>query len=77
MSHVHFQKTATAEETILAKRAFEAHANLSGVKAKACHADNGAFRANAWVEDCVKHNQSLTFAGVNAHHENGMCERRI
>lgn len=74
LSYVYFQTTATAEETILAKRAFEAYTNLSGIKVKAYHADNGVFCANAWMDDCVQHSQSLTFAGVNAHHENGLCK---
>ena len=43
----------------------------------ACHADNGAFRANAWVKSCGDSGQRLTFAGVNAHYQNGMCERRM
>jgi hypothetical protein len=40
-------------------------------------ADNGLFRAHKWVEACKNKGQSLTFAGVNAHHQNGMAERRI
>jgi hypothetical protein len=31
----------TSEETVEAKRAFEAHAETFGVKIKQCHADNG------------------------------------
>ena len=41
------------------------------------HADNGIFRANEWVQDCINKKQSLPFAGVNAHHQNGRAERRI
>ena len=43
----------------------------------AYHADNGIFRANKWVDECRRHQQTLTFAGVNAHHSNGLAERRI
>ena len=67
---VYFQKKDTAKETILAKKSFEAYAKTRGVSIMAYHADNGIFRANKWVEECIKHQQGLTFAGVNAHHEN-------
>ena len=59
------------------KRAFEEHAGNSGVKIQHYHADNGIFKARAWVEDCHRHRQRITYAGVGAHHQNGMAERRI
>ena len=75
--YVHLQKTATAEETLQGKKAFEIIAKNSGISVKGYHGDNGIFRANAWINDCNLQNQSMTFAGVNAHHQNGMAERRI
>ena len=30
-----------------------------------------------WIEECQRQNQNLTFAGVNAHHQNGIAKRRI
>ena len=71
------QKTAGAAETITGKEEFERHAESCGVKIKAYHADNGTFRANAWREHCHKRSQTLTFASVHAHFENGVAERRI
>jgi len=71
------QKTQSAEETLEAKEAFERYASSRGVHVKAYHADNGVFRANSWFEACRKNGQSTTFAGVNAHHMNGIAERRI
>ena len=41
------------------------------------HADNGIFKSKAWMNECRKQGQGLTFAGVNAHHTNGLAERRI
>ena len=76
-SYIHLQKTATIEETLESKRAFEAVAKQHGVSIKSYHADNGIFRANKWIADCNDKHQSLTFAGVNAHHQNGRAERRI
>jgi hypothetical protein len=61
----------------MAKKAFEETARQHGVEITAYHADNGIFRANKWVEECQGSRQRLTFAGVNAHHTNGLAERRI
>jgi hypothetical protein len=57
--------------------AFEQYAKARGVSIQAYHADNGIFRAHKWVKACWSKGQSLTFVGVNAHHQNGMAERRI
>ena len=77
LSYVHLQQSADAEETVSAKVSFEQFARQHGVKIKAYHCDNGVFRANRWIDECIKNNQRLTFAGVNAHHTNGLAERRI
>jgi hypothetical protein len=74
---VHLQKTASAEETLLGKMAFEHYCAQHGVKVQHYHADNGIFRAHKWVLDCRAKGQGLTFAGVNAHHQNGRAEARI
>lgn len=77
LSFVWLQKTATADETLEGKTAFEKYALDRGVKVQNYHADNGIFRANKWVAACQSKGQGLTFAGVNAHHQNGIAERRI
>ena len=75
--YVFLQKTATVEETLKGKNAFEQHASSMGISIKGYHADNGIFRANAWMSSCNQQDQAMTFAGVNAHHQNGVAERRI
>ena len=75
--YVHIQKTASAEETIEAKKVFENHLESMGVRVKSYQADNGVFRAHKWVDACRDKNQNLSFVGVNAHHQNGHAERRI
>ena len=75
--YVYLQKTATAEETVEGKLAFEAHARRQGVRVDNYHADNGIFKAHYWVEACKRQGQGMTYAGVNAHHQNGIAERRI
>ena len=77
VGYVYLQKSTTAEETLEGKEAFEQWALMHGVVIRAYHADNGVFRAHAWVQACRSKSQPLTFAGVNAHHQNGMAERRI
>ena len=47
LGYVYLQKTASAEETLLAKYAFERYAADRGVTIRAYHADNGVFRAHA------------------------------
>lgn len=45
LSFVWLQKTATAEETVLGKEAFEQYAKDRGVNILGYHADNGIFQA--------------------------------
>ena len=77
LSYVWPQKSTSAEETLVGKKAFEMYAHHSGVTIERYHADNGIFRAHEWVDDCTSKGQALTFAGVGAHHQNGVAERRI
>ena len=77
LGYVYIQKSASAEETIKAKMAFKVYAKNHGVSVQAYHADNGIFRAKAWMDHCFKRDQGMTFAGVNVHHQNGMAEKRI
>ena len=76
LGYTYLQKSATVEETIKGKIAFELYARSHGVKVQGYHADNGIFRANAWINHCTSRDQTVTFAGVNAHHQNGIAERR-
>ena len=74
MGFVYLQKTCSAEETIRAKRAFEKYAANRGITVQAYHTDNGIFKAKKWIEECQQQKQNLTFAGVNAHHQNSIAE---
>ncbi|KAI2494626.1 hypothetical protein MHU86_19904 [Fragilaria crotonensis] len=77
LGFIYLQKTASAEETVEGKRAFEAYSHRHGVKVENYHADNGIFKAYKWVDACKLDGQGMTFAAVNAHHQNGIAERRI
>ena len=75
--YVYLQKTASAEESVEGKKAFETMSRRRGVRIENYHADNGIFKAYKWIEACKEEKQGITFAGVNAHHQNGVAERRI
>jgi hypothetical protein len=74
---VWLQTMATAEETLLGKEAFVQCSKDCGVNIEGYHADNGFFKTHKWVTACHAKGQGLTFAGVNAHHQNGIAEGRI
>ena len=77
ISYVHFQKSTSAKYNLEAKEAFERFSRQRGVWIRNYHADNGTFSANNWVRDYYTKGQGLTFASVNAHHQNGKAEVRI
>jgi hypothetical protein len=74
---VHFQKSTNADETVDAKSHFERTCREMGVSIRHYHADNGIFTAKLWRNHCIVNNQGLTFAGVGAHHQNGVAENKI
>lgn len=57
---MYFQLSSSADETIMAKRAFERHAKLYGVSVLHCHADNAIFDSKAFVEEVHICGQSIT-----------------
>jgi hypothetical protein len=77
LSFVHLQKGSTAGETIEAKHAFERYAKAHGVKIHHYHADNGIFEAREFQDAIVGDGQTISFCGVNAHHQNGRAEKKI
>ena len=77
LSFVYCQKTTKGDETLEAKRAFEAYAKSHGVTVKHYHADNGRFAEALFINHCKQAQQTISFSGVNAHWQNGMAEKRI
>ena len=77
LDFVHTHETANAEDAVTAKEAFESFCAQHGVTPKHYHCDNGIFTAQAWRDAVKRANQTMTFCGVNAHHQNGVAERRI
>ena len=74
---VNLQRRLTSEGTVQAKRAFELSSEQHGVKILHYHADNGRLADNAFINDCQRQGQGLSYCGVNTHFQNGIAERRI
>ena len=77
LGFIFLQKSTTGAETLDAKKAFERVCENAGHHVGHYHADNGIFRAHAWTSNCREKGQSYSFAGVDAHHQNGRAEARI
>jgi ribosomal protein L13E len=75
--YIYLMRSQTSAETIQAKRAFERWASDYGVTIRHYHCDNGRFADNAFIAACEQQRQTITFCGVNAHHQNGIAERAI
>jgi hypothetical protein len=75
--YVHLQKSTSGTETLEAKVAYERILAQHGIRVGHYQADNGIFRSRLWSDDCQAKGQGLTFARVDAHHQNGRAEARI
>ena len=76
-TYIHLMTKMHAESTVKAKEAFECLASESGNIIRHYHADNGLFDTKAFKQSIRVAGQTLSFCGVNAHHQNGVAERRI
>ena len=77
LSYVHMQASTKGPDTLAAKIAFEAYAKSHGVTVKHYHADNGRFSEELFTQHVEQQRQTISFCGVNAHHQNGKAEKRI
>jgi hypothetical protein len=77
LGFIFLQQTSNAEETLNAKKAFEAYARSHGVNVRHYLANNGRFAENAWLSHIKAAKQTITFCGVGAHFQNGVAEKRI
>jgi hypothetical protein len=74
---VYLQKGTKGDETVQAKRAFEAFSRSHGVSIRQYHADNGRFVDHEWRDHLEAKDQTISFSGVHAHFQNALAERRI
>ena len=76
--YVECQSSMGAGETVMGKTRFEQLCwNLAGVKVKNYHSDNGVYDATTFWNDCLAKDQSQSFSGVGAKHQNAVAERNI
>jgi hypothetical protein len=75
LSYVHLQESTKGDETLLAKRTFEAYAASFGVTIANYHADNGRFAERLFLDHAALHGQGVSLCGVNAHFQNGTAEK--
>lgn len=74
---IFLQRNSSSAETLKAKLEFERLSLSFGVKILRYHTDNGRFVDHAWMNDATAKSQRMSMCGVNAHHQNGVVERRI
>jgi len=79
LTFAYLQRSTNANETLDAREAFERFAYQHGVKVRHYHADNDRFHENAWIQHLRQQNpqQTQSYSGVGAHHQNGVAEKRI
>ena len=77
LTYLHLQCSTNSDETLDAKKAFELYANEHGVSVRHYHSDNGRFIDNVFKSHVKTSDQTMTIAGVSAHHQNGKVEKRI
>ena len=75
--HVEHQLGFSSSENIRAKQAYESHYLDHGIMVDSYLANNGVFKATAFIQYIRDSAQRLQFCGVNAHHQNGMAERAV
>ena len=63
------------DETLLAKTAFERHANKGGVTISSYQADNGRFADSGFQQAIKDAHQKNSFCAVGAHHQNRIAEQ--
>ena len=75
--HVSLMTDFTGEATANACRKFEVSSSEMGVTVRHYHCDNGQFADNKFLAHCKTNRISVSYCGVNAHHQNGLAECTI
>jgi hypothetical protein len=71
------QYSNTAHKTLQTIKQLEAMAREEGFKIKSYHSDNGIFATANFKAHCERSQQTFSFSGVGAKHQNGIAERNI
>ena len=76
-TYCHLMTVMDAASTVEAKLAFERLLAIHAITASHYHCDNGLFDTKLFRLNISTAHQTMSFCGVNAHHQNGKAERRI
>jgi hypothetical protein len=74
LGYVHLPADTSSASTLVAKTALESYATLHGISVQHNHADTGRFAENAFTQAVTEQGQSLSFCGINAHHQNAITK---
>ena len=77
LHRVVLMRSTTQDETLDAKLSVEKMFKQHGHKIKSWHADNGRYAEKDFKEAVNFADQTITFCGVGAHHQNGIAEAAI
>eukprot|EP00957_Ditylum_brightwellii_P133694 10193786-Ditylum_brightwellii.AAC.1 len=77
VTYIYEQSLLTLEETVAAKVDFEAWSRDKGVIAKHYHAYNVHFADSAFMSNCQRKGQTISYCAVNSHRQNGRVEKCI
>ncbi len=75
--YIYHRTSLNSEETVKAKLAFEAEAKRHEVTIKHYHVYNGLFKSKNFKAALERAGQTISYAGVGAHHQNRIAEKRI
>ena len=76
--HVENQVSLNAGETVNSKLRFEEWLyEQAAITVKHYHSDNGVFTAESFRDACAEQDQTQSFSGVGAKHQNAEAERAI
>lgn len=75
--YVHLQKKQGASKIMEVKQALEREWNKNRIKIQHHHYDNGTIWSNIWQDDCWLKGQDLSFASIDALHQNGHATAKM
>ena len=73
----HHLNGVTSLDTLEGKHKYKRITNTLSVNVKSYHADNLRFNNKKITTDCKATEQSLTFFGVETHHQNAVAKSRV
>ena len=71
---ISFQRSTRATEAVTSKQEVKVEANISGVRMNSYRADNGIFKAVEFKAGISDKDQTITYCGVGAYHQNSIVE---